>query len=309
ASQAGFDALALDPAAREYFLSQQRQLSALEGQLRRLMATVRDQQDNPPIQQENQPIQQVNQSIQQDNRPIQQQQQQQPIHVSVDHSPLLSVSSSAAGPVLTVRAANSAAAAMWARQATPLSPPEIIHGAETTREGEPIKSTVEAATNTSFFWGPSHLPEGGNNLRASEDPAADAATTAATITTTTATFSAAAATAAAAPSVPTTARNSAKLEQTLPVERRTDGSEAERGISKAESGVLPAGGRDVPRSASTAPDQDAAAAAAPGWTTQRGRRSEAGELGRRRRVRRRGSIDRRDGGDFGDDAGGGAAPD
>ncbi|CAM9893331.1 unnamed protein product, partial [Laminaria digitata] len=97
-----FDLLALDPAARVFFLAQQRQLSALEQQLRRLQATMHDKQQQWPPP----PRQQQQQQHPQQQQPQQQQQQQQqsplqPVRLSVDH-PFLSVTSS--GPALGIHA-------------------------------------------------------------------------------------------------------------------------------------------------------------------------------------------------------------
>ncbi|CAM9275034.1 unnamed protein product [Ectocarpus sp. 6 AP-2014] len=122
--RSSFDLLALAPEAREYFLSQQRQLSSLAEQLHRLQVTMRDQQ--------------------QDHQPMQQQQQQQSRLISVP------TPSAAAGPVSTGGAAKATGDTAWAQQVMP--PPS---GAPYNR----IKSMVEASTNTSLFWGAPPLPQ------------------------------------------------------------------------------------------------------------------------------------------------------
>eukprot|EP00752_Nemacystus_decipiens_P003666 g3379.t1 len=140
-----------------------RQLLAIEDQLRRLQATMQDHQ------------QQQRQQHQQQQQQQRRRQQQPPIHVSVERPPLLSVLSSAAGPVLTVRAESAATAATIQTQTEVHQAPSLLLGeaaseadeAKTGQErassaGDSRASTVEASTNTSF----SLLVPDGSSLRA-----------------------------------------------------------------------------------------------------------------------------------------------
>lgn len=314
----GFDLLALDPAARVYFLAQQRQLSALEHQLRRLQATMHDRQ-----QQQQQP-QQLH-SIPRQQSPL------QPVRLSVDH-PFLSVSSSGPAPGIHAAAAAAAAAPVAAaaaeaaeqvsadRQALPLP---LSESGKETGPGEiatdqPIEASatgtrvpmVEVGTNTSFLWGPAAaaavvppppFSRGANKEgRIGSDPFSPAATAA---TSTTAT-----AAAAAALSRPAGARS-----LTASIAPRGHAAPASPPAGNAVRNQ-PAQGGDVGgwasppterRSAHSSPASrsgESAAATSSGWTTQRGHTAEDDSQRRRRRRRdRRGDGERGRGDERGGD--------
>ena len=276
---ASLDLLALDPAAREYFLSQQRQLSALEDQLRRLQATLQDQQQQQQWQQQRQQQQR------------QQQQQQPPIHVSVERPPLLSVSSSAAGPVLTVRAETLAAAATIQTQAEARRGQSLLleAGSEeqvTVGEGKPSPvadaraSTVEASTNTSF----SLLLSDGASLRSSAAAIAAAAGDAC---------------AGATAGVGETAAGPAQPEPRDVRENHTQDSSQRRQADGADAATVSLSGC---RGATPTPDHrdEVIASAAPGWTTQRGRSVEQERRQRERHLEGGSGRDRRRSGRGGD---------
>lgn len=277
AGRTGLDLLALDPAAREYFLSQQRQLSALEEQLHRLQAAMRDQQ-RQQLQPMHQPMQQ------------QQQQLQQPTTMSVDHLPRLSVSSPAAttGPMSTVRASNANAAVTMREQTGTQSPPPFASMVGSELTDARTASTVEAGTNTSFSWAPHRpLPTGVSHHRAT------AADTLAAIVVD-----------AAGPSTGTTAdppRTTPAVVDTLQTEPLHNGPGTHRTVKGGgrrleEDGgdcSSPSGGINAAPAAphrggeSTGPTATAAAAAtAPGWTTQRGRHAFRERRQGQRRQRR-----------------------
>ena len=132
-----FDLEKLDPAARDFFLAQQRQLLALEEQLRLLQAAMQDRgsQWQHPL--------------------IQQQQQQQPVRRPVEQS-LFSVSSG--GPVLLVRAATELTSTRWGggvERTTDRTAAAEHRIVEDTRSpvAEARVTLAEASTNTSFVWG------------------------------------------------------------------------------------------------------------------------------------------------------------
>lgn len=133
----GFDLDKLDPAAREFFLAQQRQLSALEEQLRLLQAAVHDRRvhgEHPPVLQ-----------------PVQYQQGLQHMRLPVDHS-LFSVSPN--GPILVVRAATELSSMQWGGEGTvnrSRVERDSVEATETSKT-DAGATLVEASTNTSLVW-------------------------------------------------------------------------------------------------------------------------------------------------------------
>lgn len=132
----GFDLDKLDPAAKEFFLTQQRQLSALEEQLRLLQAAMHDrraQGEQPPVLQ-----------------PVQYQGLQQ-VRLPVEPS-LFSVSPS--GPILMVRAATELASTQWRGEGTSNRSRverDSVEATETPKT-DARATLVEAGTNTSLVW-------------------------------------------------------------------------------------------------------------------------------------------------------------
>ena len=142
----GLDLDKLDPAAREFFLAQQRQLSALEEQLRLLQAAMHDrraQGEQPPVLQ-----------------PVQYQGLQ---HVRLPVEPsLFSVSPS--GPILVVRAAAELASTQWGGEGTANRSRverDSVEATETPKT-DARATLAEAGTNTSLVW-PSPPPREGRH--------------------------------------------------------------------------------------------------------------------------------------------------
>lgn len=313
-----FDLLALDPAARDYFLAQQLQLSALEQQLRRLQATMHDKQPQEP-------------------------QQQQRNRWSEDDS-FLPVASS--GPALGTHAALAAAAAATAaaptmadaaaaaftasaadaseqvpaHQAMPLCESRTKAG-ETTK-GQPIveaeatslrASMVEVGTNTSFLWGPAAvmvppapppvlLPHGGPRKdccvgSGPSPPATTAASTAAsTATGTVSTATAASAvllrSAGARASTDSASPRGYTTSASPPLPPATPAGHAVRNTHARAAGVEGWTSSSPPterRSVQSSPASRSGgiSAATSGWTTQRGHAAEPASQPQRRRRRRR----------------------
>ena len=317
------DLLALDPAARVYFLAQQRQLSALEHQLRRLQATMHDkQQQQQPPQPQQQPQQQQHQNQNQQLHSLPQQRSPlQPVRLSVDH-PFMSVSSS--GPAVGIHATAAAAATVAVaaaaeqapadRQALPLP---LSESGKETRTGEmatdqAIEASasgarvpmVEVGTNTSFLWGPAVPPPPPLSKGASEecrirsDPSPPAATAAAAATATAVALSrsvgARTLTGSIAPgghaaSAPPPAGNAVRNK---PAQEREVGS-----------WTLPPTERRSAHSSPASRSGESAAAMSSGWTTQRGHAAEGDSQRQRRRRRRQDGRGRGDGG-RGDESGG-----
>lgn len=149
----GFDLDKLDPAAREFFLAQQRQLSALEEQLRLLQAAMHDrraQGEQPPVLQ-----------------PVQHQQGLQHVRLPVEPS-LFSVSPS--GPILVVRAATELASTQWRGEGTANRSRVERHsvGATETPKTDARATLVEASTNTSLVWHSPPPREGRDDCSASK---------------------------------------------------------------------------------------------------------------------------------------------
>lgn len=293
-----FDLLALDPAARVYFLAQQRQLSALEHQLRRLQAAMHDRQQQPQPQQQ-QP-QQLH-SIPRQQSPL------QPVRLSVDH-PFLSVSCSGPAPGIHAAAAAAAAVPVAAaaaeaaeqvsadRQALPLP---LSESGKETGPGEratdqPIEASatgtrvpmVEVGTNTSFLWGPAAaaaavppppLSHGANKKdRIGSDPSPPAAAAALSRS--------AGARSLTASILPRGHAASASP----PVENAVQNQPAQGG--EVGGWASPPIERRSAQSSPASRSGESAAATSSGWTTQRGHAAE-GDSQRRRRRRRDGRED------------------